>query len=211
MGEKRVIFESGDLEIEGLLEITPGDRGVVVTHPHPLYGGDMHNGVVGSLVDVYRVAGYSTLRFNFRGVGGSRGAYDRGIGEQRDVESALKVLNDQGKRKIDLAGYSFGAWVNALGSWRFEQVERMIMVSPPITLLEFPDLSDNPKIELVVVGTRDHFVDLNTLRATLRTWTPTAELKLIEGADQFYTGKLGALWGALREFLEERKVVTQVS
>ncbi len=203
MGEKRVIFQCGDLGLEGLLEIVSGDRGVVVTHPHPLYGGDMHNGVVQSVVDVYRESGYSTLRFNFRGVGASEGAYDHGHGEQKDVESALKVLNDQGKSKIDLAGYSFGAWVNALGSWRFEQVERTIMVSPPVNFLEFPDLSDNPKIELVIVGTRDEFADLNTLKATLRTWSPAAELKVIEGADHFYTGKLGELKRVLVEFLEE--------
>jgi alpha/beta superfamily hydrolase len=205
MDEERVIFESGDLGIEGLLEIVPGDRGVVVTHPHPLYGGDMYNGVVQSVVDIYRMAGYSTLRFNFRGVGASEGAHDNADGEQKDVESALKVLNDQGKNKIDLVGYSFGAWVNALGSWRFEQVEQMIMVSPPVSFLEFPDLSDNPKIELVIVGTRDEFADLNTLRATLRTWSPTAELKVIEGADHFYTGKLGELQGVLQEFLEGRE------
>ena len=205
MGEERVIFESGGMGIEGLLEISPGDRGVVVTHPHPLYGGDMHNGVVQSVVDVYRTVGCSTLRFNFRGVGASEGAYDNGVGEQKDVESALKVLNDRGRSKIDLAGYSFGAWVNALGSWRLEPVERIIMVSPPVSFLEFPDLSDNPKIELVIVGTRDDFVDLNTLRATLRTWSPTAQLRVVEGADHFYTGKLAELREALREFLEGRE------
>jgi alpha/beta superfamily hydrolase len=205
VGEKHVNFASGALVIEGLLEITPGDRGVVVTHPHPLYGGDMDNGVVQSVVEVYRMAGYSTLRFNFRGAGASEGAYDNGVGEQADVESALKVLNDQGKSRIDLVGYSFGAWVNALGSWRFEQVARMIMVSPPVSFLEFPDLSDNSKIELVIVGTRDDFAELTTLRATLRTWSPTAELKVIEGADHFYSGKLEELQGVLREFLGGRE------
>jgi alpha/beta superfamily hydrolase len=204
MGEKHIDFGSGVLRIEGLFDNTSGDRGVVVTHPHPLYGGDMHNGVVQSVVEVYRKAGYSTLRFNFRGVGASEGAYDNGVGEQEDVESALQFLSDQGKRKIDLSGYSFGAWVNALRSWRVEQVARMIMVSPPVSFLAFPDLSDNSKIELVIAGTRDEFGDLNTLRATLRTWSPAAELKVIEGADHFYSGKLGELQGALREFLEGR-------
>ncbi len=206
MGEKNVIIESGDLGIEGLLEITPGERGVVVTHPHFLYGGDMHNGVVQSVVEVYRLAGYSTLRFNFRGAGASEGAYDNGVGEQDDVEAALRLLNARGIRKIDLAGYSFGAWVNALGSLRFEPVERMIMVSPPVNFLGFPDLSDNPKIELVIVGTRDDFAEVKTLRAILRTWSPAPELKVIEGADHFYTGRLGALRGALREFLEESEL-----
>ena len=204
MGERHINFASGDLGIDGLFENTSGDRGVVVTHPHPLYGGDMHNGVVQSVVEVYRKAGYSTLRFNFRGVGASEGTYDNGVGEQEDVESALQFLSDQGKRKIDLVGYSFGAWVNALGSWRLERVARMIMVSPPVSFLAFPDLSDNPQIELVIAGTRDEFADLGTLRATLQSWSPTAALKTIEGADHFYTGRLREVEGTLWEFLEGR-------
>ena len=69
MVEKPVLFESTNLKIEGLFCSMPGDRGVVTTHPHPLYGGNMYNNVVASLVRIYQLAGYTTLRFNFRGVG----------------------------------------------------------------------------------------------------------------------------------------------
>ena len=74
----------------------------------------MHNNVVESLVHAYQRAGYATLRFNFRGVGSSQGKYDQGEGEREDVKAALHYLAEQGKNVVDLAGYSFGAWVNAL-------------------------------------------------------------------------------------------------
>ncbi|RLJ02607.1 MAG: alpha/beta hydrolase, partial [Candidatus Aenigmatarchaeota archaeon] len=113
MKEEKVFFQAGDVKIEGMLYNAPGEKGAVVTHPHPLYGGDMHNNVVETVVQAYREKGYATLRFNFRGVGRSTGSYDEGIGEQEDVRAALAYLTGTGKTSIDLAGYSFGAWVNA--------------------------------------------------------------------------------------------------
>ena len=93
MDEELIFFMAGDIKIEGLLQTKPGDKGVVITHPHPLYGGSMHNNVVESLVQVYQQAGYATLRFNFRGVGGSAGQYDNGVGEVDDlVQDRVDVL-----------------------------------------------------------------------------------------------------------------------
>ena len=96
MTEKNIVFESGDLKLEGLLDQVAGDRGVVITHPHPQYGGTMHNNVVESLVNAYGRAGYTTLRFNFRGMGRSEGHYDEGVGEQVDVGCAVAYLKDLG-------------------------------------------------------------------------------------------------------------------
>ncbi len=130
MAEK-ITFLSEEYEIEGLLNQRDEKKGVVVTHPHPLYGGDMNNLVVESIVHVYHMKGYSTLKFNFRGVGRSQGAYDNGLGEQKDVLSALSFLADMGMERIDLAGYSFGAWVNAHALQKDTLTKQMIMVSPP--------------------------------------------------------------------------------
>ncbi|MGE5310313.1 MAG: alpha/beta hydrolase, partial [Nitrospirota bacterium] len=116
MAERQIFISSGNLKLEALLELVDGTAGVVVTHPHPLYGGDMENGVVESIVRVYRSKGYSTVRFNFRGAGMSQGRYEDGRGEQEDVRSAIQFLASHGKTRIDLAGYSFGAWVNALAT-----------------------------------------------------------------------------------------------
>ena len=109
--EKITTFISDSFEIEGQLFEGDKKRGVVITHPHPLYGGDMQNNVVGAISLACQKIGFTTLKFNFRGVGGSQGNYDDGNGEQEDVRAAVAYLADTGIRQIDLAGYSFGAWV----------------------------------------------------------------------------------------------------
>ena len=112
--EEKVCIRSGDLELEGLFESGRTTRGAVITHPHPLYGGNMHNPVVDAIRRAYRMKGVATLRFNFRGTGESEGQHDNGVGEQDDVLAALSFLTESGFQPVDVAGYSFGAWVNAL-------------------------------------------------------------------------------------------------
>ena len=87
--EKEIAFSTGSSEIEGLLQKNSESKGVVITHPHPLYGGNMRNNVVMAISQTYQKLGYSTLRFNFRGVGRSRGSYGDGISEQEDVRAAI--------------------------------------------------------------------------------------------------------------------------
>ncbi|MBW1804979.1 MAG: alpha/beta hydrolase [Deltaproteobacteria bacterium] len=202
MTEENISIFAGELCLEGLLEDLPGDKGVVVTHPHPLYGGDMHNNVVEILCRAYREKGYSTLRFNFRGVGQSEGEYDNGVGEQKDVRAALEYLSGLGKTEIDLAGYSFGAWVNALGLKRYDLVRRMIMVSPPVGFIDFSFLSYNPKIRLVIAGTEDDIAGLKGIKKGLPAWNPEADLRVINGADHFYEGKTDELFRIICHFLE---------
>ena len=201
MAEERVFLQSGGLKIEGLVESRNSDRGVVITHPHPLYGGDMYNNVVEAIVQAYREKGHSTLRFNFRGVGQSEGEYDNGIGEQENVRAALEYLSDLGKRDIDLAGYSFGAWVNAIGLESFDKANRMIMVSPPANSIDFSFLTYNQKIQLVIVGTEDDIAGFRMVEGMVRTWNPEANLKSIRGADHFYWGKTSELKSIIHEFL----------
>lgn len=94
--EEKVCFRSGDFELEGLFESGHTARGVVITHPHPLYGGDMHNPVVETIRRAYRMKGVATLRFNFRGTGESEGQHDNGVGEQDEVLAALSFLMESG-------------------------------------------------------------------------------------------------------------------
>ena len=96
MTEEQIFFESGELKLEGLLNRCSGDAGVVISHPHPQYGGSMQNDVVKSLVKAYKKANFTTLRFNFRGVGRSTGHYDEGTGEQVDVQGAVAYLEGLG-------------------------------------------------------------------------------------------------------------------
>jgi len=198
---KKVNFLSEDYEIEGLFNKRSAENGVVITHPHPLYGGDMYNMVVEAIAHVYHLKAYSTLKFNFRGVGGSQGRYGDGIGEQMDVLAAISYLADTGIKKIDLAGYSFGAWVSAHAGRQEVPVENMVMVSPPVGFMDFlPDLAmDN--LKLVVTGSEDNIAPVDLIESMLPAWSPEARFEVIDGADHFYGGYLKDLESVLSSFL----------
>jgi alpha/beta superfamily hydrolase len=198
---KKVVFLSEDYELEGLFNKTTEEKGVVITHPHPLYGGDMYNMVVESIAHVYHLKAYSTLKLNFRGVGNSQGSYSDGIGEQRDVLAAISYLAETGIKRIDLAGYSFGAWVNAHAGRQEVPVENTIMISPPVGFMDFlPDLEmDN--LKLVVTGSEDNIAPVDLIRKLLPTWNPEARFEVIEGADHFYGGYIKSLEFVLSAFL----------
>jgi hypothetical protein len=196
MAEK-ITFLSEGYKIEGLLNQKDEKKGVVVTHPHPLYGGDMNNLVVESIVHVYHIKGYSTLKFNFRGVGKSQGAYDNGLGEQKDVLSALSFLTDMGMEQIDLAGYSFGAWVNAHALQKDTLTKQMIMVSPPVGFMDFKSIVTMNTLKFVVTGNRDDIAPADVIKKMMSTWNPNARFEVIDGADHFYGGYLNQLESVL--------------
>ena len=129
------------------------------------------------------------------------GAFDKGIGEQEDVRAALAYLSELGKKDIHLAGYSFGAWVNAIGLKTFEQVSRMIMVSPPVGLLDFDPVAPGSKIKLVIAGSRDDIAGVGAIEKKMPDWNPEAILRVIKGADHFYWGKTDEIETIIDEFL----------
>ncbi len=190
---KKVRFSSENYEIEGLLNKKDDKKGVVVTHPHPLYGGDMYNLVVETIVHVYNIQGYSTLKFNFRGVGKSQGKYDNGDGEQKDVVAALSFLGDMGMEQIDLAGYSFGAWVNAHAVQEDVLVKNMVMVSPPARFMDFSTIGPMDCLKFIVTGSRDDIAPADVVEQMCSVWNPNARFEVIEGADHFYGGFLNQL------------------
>ena len=196
MAEK-ITFLSEEYEIEGLLNQRDEKKCVVVTHPHPLYGGHMYNLVVESIVHVYNMKGYSTLKFNFRGVGRSQGAYDNGLGEQKDVLSAVSFLADMGMERIDLAGYSFGAWVNAHALLKDTLTKQMIMVSPPVGFMDFKSIVTMNTLKFVVTGNRDDIAPADLIEKMISTWNPNARFEVIDGADHFYGGYLNQLESVL--------------
>ena len=198
---KKVKFFSEAYEIEGLLNQRDEKKGVVVTHPHPLYGGDMYNLVVESIVHVYHMKGYSTLKFNFRGVGRSQGVYDNGLGEQKDVLAALSFLADMKMERIDLAGYSFGAWVNAHALQKDTLTKQMIMVSPPVGFMDFDSIATMDTLKFVVTGNRDDIAPADVIEKMIPKWNPNARFEVIDGADHFYGGYLKELESILQSML----------
>jgi alpha/beta superfamily hydrolase len=201
MKEEQIAFQSDGLRIEGLVGRQSGERGVVITHPHSLYGGTMYNQVVETLVRAYQNKGLTTLRFNFRGVGQSEGRYGEGRGEKEDVISALRYLYGLEKSAIDLAGYSFGAWVNAHITPSDFSVGGMIMVSPPVAFLDFSFLSGDQRIKAVVAGGRDDIAPADQISRLMATWNPAALLEVIDGADHFYSGKIEILDSVLSRLI----------
>ena len=197
----KIVFQSDDLKIEGLLDDRTTDKGAVISHPHPLYGGDMYAAGVESIVHAYWKKGYTTLRFNFRGVGNSQGRYGDGIGEQQDVLAAVSYLKASGIKQIDLAGYSFGAWVNAHAIQEDTPVERMILVSPPVGFMDFQKVTVLDRLKLIVTGSRDQIAPADQIKKMLFAWNPEARFEVIEGADHFYGGYLDRLEKVLADFI----------
>lgn len=176
--------------------------GIVVCHPHPLYGGDMDNPVVVRAAEVAREVGLSTLRFNFRGVGASAGAHDEGRGEQDDVRAALATLRAALPHgSLGLAGYSFGAWVSSRVADSASDLDAMCLIAPPVKMFDFDAVAPGRRDLLVVAGTRDPYcpiADLDRLAARL----PEGTVARIEGADHFFFGRLFPLGEAIRRWAQ---------
>jgi uncharacterized protein len=198
--EARIEFEAGSHSLEGLFSAGNGEKGAVITHPHPRYGGDMGNPVVEAAALACQRGGYATLRFNFRGVGRSGGRYDHGKGEADDVRAALARMRAQGIRKVDLYGYSFGAWVNGHLDCRLDRIDRMVMISPPVDFLDFAEVGPLPCLRLAVVGDEDEFADTGRVRAMLDRCNRETRLEIIPNTDHFYGGALRDLERILTDF-----------
>jgi len=188
MSEQKITIqgENGNT-LEGLLCLGTTERGVVAAHPHPLYGGDMTNNVLEAIVSAYQKKGYATLRFNFRGVGASTGGHDDGIGEQADLAAAVKFLEGQGIEPVDLAGYSFGAWIIAKAAAGIP-AKGIIMVAPPVDMMPFDDTVSIPNLKLVVTGSRDEFAPVDRIKVLTAAWNLAAAFEIIDGADHFFIG-----------------------
>jgi hypothetical protein len=199
---EKITFPCGALSLEGLINNHNASLGVVISHPHPLYGGDMHNDVVKIIHEVFNELGWTTLRFNFRGVGRSQGSFDDGRGEQEDVLAAVAHLKQSGAAKIYLAGYSFGAWVNARAASTSPEVQGSILVSPP--LVHFPLATEDARTVLIVSGDSDPFCPLADLKKWVAGLDMPPPVKIIPGADHFFIRGSQELRSALRSFFKER-------
>jgi uncharacterized protein len=200
--EKKIIIDSGALKLEGLFNTVSTDKGVVVAHPHPLYGGDMHNNVVESLCSAYNECGISSLRFNFRGIGLSEGTYDNGVGEQNDIEAAINFLTNEGITEIDLAGYSFGSWAIALGIKKFANINNVIMVSPPVDIFDYSSAYGSLAVKLVIAGSEDSIADWRSIEKALPLFNQDVTFKVIQGADHLYWNRSDDIKNIVMEFLE---------
>jgi len=206
MPENRPItMPSGPLTLEGAIHL-PGETpapGIVVCHPHPMYGGDMNNNVVSAICDVAVENGIAALRFNFRGAGASEGKYENGVGEQDDVHAALSYLRAQPEvdpECITLAGYSFGAGVAVRAAASGGDLRAFIGVSvPTIMPLQGATLACPA---LFVSGDQDEYSDAGELTAFVQGLGPQAELNLLPGLGHFWFGVEHELKSIVAPFLK---------
>jgi alpha/beta superfamily hydrolase len=202
--EAPVSFPTEDgLLLEGLLARGKTGRGcVILCHPHPQYGGDMQNNVVRALQRSLTGGGFSTLRFNFRGVGGSAGSYADGLGEEEDVRGAVRFAAEQEDCPIFLAGYSFGAAVGAKEVMGDERVGALVCVSPPVEMYDFSFLNDYERPKLLVAGDRDFVCPVKPLETLFASLPQPKAIQIIPGADHFWGGMEGRVADCALDFLQ---------
>lgn len=183
-------------------------RGVgVVCHPHPLYGGTMQNKVVHTLARAMQELGVPTVRFNFRGVGGSTGTYDGGIGELDDALAACAWARSQWRcEALWLAGFSFGSAV-ALQAAPVVQPRAVVTVAPPVGRIIVTPLERPACPWLVVQGDHDELVDVAQVRKWAGDFAPPPRLDVLAGAEHFFHGRLGELRAAVLDFLSGTEAV----
>jgi len=204
--ERAVIIPSGDLVLEGLWQKGAGGVPVAIGAPHPSFGGAMDSPVVSELAHGLVNQGAPTIRFNYRGVGGSQGQTEAGAGEVDDYLAAAEhLLHDSDGEGYCAAGYSFGAWAAVSAAARDPRAEILILIAPANRSLDFEQLSElRTRPVLVVVGEDDEQVDVDVLRALLES-NPTATVEVVPYADHFFNrglvsmSRLAAEWYARQD------------
>jgi uncharacterized protein len=196
--------------LEALLNAGSGaaTHSALVCHPHPLYGGTLHNKVVFHTMKALNAFGYPVLRFNFRGAGLSQGEHDNGVGEVEDVKTCLDWLAHEFHLPIVLAGFSFGAAVGLNAGCSDVRVNATIGLGLPLVAGEershsFDFLSGCEKPKLFVSGARDTFSPQTRLRELVNGLPEPKKLVLIEGADHFFEGRLRELRETIESWIRD--------
>jgi len=216
----RSLFLDGPAgRLEAMLNtgVANATHAAVVCHPHPLFGGTLHNKVVFHTMKALNSFGFPVLRFNFRGTGLSHGEHDHGNGEAEDVRAALDWLDAEYQLPLVFAGFSFGAAVGMRAACADARVRAAIGVGVPVApvaadteeprvyTLDF--MRDCAKPKLLVSGARDQFGPRAQLEALIASVPEPKKLVLIEGADHFFAGRLRELREAIEAWVRERQIL----
>ncbi len=205
-----VSIPCGTLMLEGILEIpspaTASIHPAVICHPHPLFGGNMHNNVVRAARNALVDKGFACLRFNFRGTGASWGTHGNGVDEVEDVLAAVDFV--EATPRIDrnglvLAGYSFGCWVGLKAVASDPRPQGLIGISPPVDSYDFDFLKQERRPKLLIAGDRDFVC---SKRAFLELLDQIPEPKhgvIIPGADHFHIGHEETIIEEIKSFLQK--------
>jgi uncharacterized protein len=206
-GEEKITVPGlpGEPSLEAQVRAMPdATRAVLLCHPHPLYGGTMHSAVVVAIARVLaeRGEGVAWLRFNYRGVGKSEGAYGEGVGEVEDARAALRALHARAPRaKLEVCGYSFGTWVGLRAARIEGSVDRVALVAPAVRIFDFVR-EGGAKLDgriAIYVGDRDQFCSVDEAKEL--SGSLGASLEVFPGNDHFFLASRRKLAVALMPFL----------
>jgi uncharacterized protein len=206
---KNLFLDGSGGRLEAILwtpaEAAPPALAAVVCHPHPLFGGTMHNKVVYNAAKTIDALGLPVLRFNFRGAGLSAGEHDNGRGEQGDVQAALDFMAAQFRGiPLLLAGFSFGSVVGLRVGCRDARVTELIGLGIPVNNSDFSFLADCPKPKLFVHGAEDKFGARAKVEEVVASLPGENRLVVVEAADHFFAGHVKEFNAAITDWLTLR-------
>lgn len=207
-----VIFTGPAGRLEGRYHQSEKDHSPIalVLHPHPLFGGTMNNHVVYQTYYTFVNRGFSVLRFNFRGVGRSQGAFDNGLGELSDAAAALDWLQSSNNDAPQcwIAGFSFGAWIAMQLLMRRPEIAGFISIAPPANMYDFTFLAPCPSSGLIIHGDKDQVVpqdDVQKLVDRLKTQKGIViDHRTVSGGNHFFEDHLEELSTEVESYLDMR-------
>lgn len=181
----------------------------LVLHPHPQHGGTMNNKVTYTLYQTFVARGFSTLRFNFRGVGRSQGSFDRGEGELSDAASALDWLQTYNPNASScwVAGFSFGAWIAMQLLMRRPEIASFISVAPPANMFDFTFLAPCPVSGQMLLGNQDELVTEASVAKLAQKLSNqrgiSIDYRVIPGANHFFHNHIDDVVAAVTDYLSK--------
>jgi hypothetical protein len=206
-----VNFNGPDGRLEGRYH--PSNRPqaplALLLHPHPQHGGTMNNKIIYKLYQTFTKRGFSTLRFNFRGVGRSQGQFDNGQGELSDAASALDWMQTQNPntRSCWIAGFSFGAWVAMQLMMRRPEIDGFISIAPPASQHDFSFLAPCPASGMIIHGDKDEVVPQSSVDKLAQKLQKQKNIKIdyriVEGSDHFFIHHLDPLNEQVEGYLDK--------
>ena len=180
----------------------------LLLHPHPLYGGTMNNPIVMELYNIFDSLGFSTFRFNFRGVGKSEGKFDNGLGELADAAAALDWVQRQNPNTNQcwVSGFSFGAVICMQLLMRRPEITRFISVSPQPNLYDFNFLAPCPASGLIVHAKKDEIAPLDDVQKLAQKLQAQKNITInyeeVSGANHFYDNEIPKLKKVIENYIE---------
>ena len=191
-------------QIEAILKepATVVTRAAIVCHPHPLFGGTMHNKVVYRIARAFQDAGFAVLRFNFRGTGRSQGQHDQGRGEQEDLRAAIRFMKQKhAGAEIWLAGFSFGSDVMLRVACNDPSIRAIVAAGVPVSKYDFSHVINCAMPKLFVQGAIDEYGSRDDIEQMVAKLGEPKRLKIVEGADHFFEGHLPELAQTVADFI----------